>query len=181
LRWDVCAPYDVKTGLSQGNYEWNNSYLNLTPDDPRGFDLIYSFPALEMPVWLRPWVKAQIIDSYPVEYRVFVLDNNVIGVSNYYPQRELPETNEIMQDIQTVTQLTNKIIGTIKPPWNSPQMEKLGFHKDTISGTLDFIKTEDGDMLFLEGGPPHHPAWGAHMCCFEQGKINGVALKDRNT
>lgn len=180
LRWDVCAPYDVKSGMGTGKYEWDESYLYLTPDDPRGYDLIYAFPESTMKVWLRPWIKAQIIDSYPVEYRVFVLDNEVIGVSNYYPQRPLPENDDIMLDLHIVTKLTTMMVENINPPWNNPKMDKLGFNKDTISCTLDFLRTEDGKILFLEGGPPHHPAWGAHMCCFQPGKIKGIALEDRN-
>lgn len=180
LRWDVCAPYDVKYGMSKGTHEWNDSYLNLSPDDPRAFDLIYGFPALTMPIWLRPWVKAQIVDSYPVEYRVFVLDSEVIGVSNYYPQRPLADTYETQSDVQAAIQRTNQIVSKIELPWNSPKMKRLGFHTDTVSCTLDFLKTADGEILFLEGGPPHHQVWGAHPCCFQPGKIKGIALEDRN-
>ena len=36
---------------------------------------------------------------------------------------------------------------------------------------------EEG-ILFLEGGPPHE--LGAHLCCFREGRISGVALEDRN-
>ena len=44
--------------------------------------------------------------------------------------------------------------------------------------TMDFLVTQQDEVLFLEGGPSHRH--GAHPCCFEPGHIDGIALEDRN-
>jgi hypothetical protein len=50
--------------------------------------------------------------------------------------------------------------------------------------SADFIVREDGEVLFLEGGPPHvaEPPLGcpsAHPCCMEPGNIYGIAFARR--
>ena len=87
MRFDCCAGDDTKYRMSEGMWEWHEEHATLYIGTLRAFDIMMEYPREEIPVWQRPWVEAEIVDSYPVEYRVFVRDGKVIGVSNYYPQR----------------------------------------------------------------------------------------------
>ena len=139
------------------------------------------FPREPIPIWSKPWINARIIDGYPVEYRVFVYDGQAMGVSNYYPQR--PLTNH-RRHIDAIGQYTQALIDAIDPPllWNySPFHEYFDSHFDTEGVhftadyfTADYIVDANDNMVFLEGGPPHH--LGAHPCCFPMGETQGLAL-----
>ena len=90
-----------------------------------------------------------------------------MGVSNYYPQR--PLTNH-QRHIDAIGQYTQALIDVINPPllWNySPFRDYFDSHFDA-----------DGNIAFLEGGPPHH--LGAHPCCFPIGETQGRALTPKN-
>ena len=90
------------------------------------------------------------------------------------PQRHLPEFPE---HIKQIRDFTEELAAILKPPflWH---MHSGGLDLNEVHFTADFIVTVDNLVLFLEGGPPHE--MGAHMCCFEPGKIDGIALHDRN-
>ena len=81
-------------------------------------------------------------------------------------------------------QLTESLTANAKTPflWNrSPLRIKFLEEQDSTGGhfTADFLVTREGnEVLFIEGGPPHH--FGAHPCCFRFGEIEGVALTGRN-
>ena len=129
-------------------------------DDPRFADILYDYGerngASSLPVWRRPWITAQIEEGYPVEFRVFARDGGILGLSSYYPQRPLPLTSLIMRSCERILQYSERLI------------------EQVANFSADWLVRPDGEILFLEGGPPHHE--GAHPCCFPVGKIQGLAL-----
>ena len=176
LRFDCCAGIDTKLRLSEGDATWTPELQRLYAGDPRGFDVIFEFPREHIPIWKRPWVEAMIIDQYPVEYRVFVNDDKLVGISNYYPQRPLPL---IEAHIETVTRYVNQLLDNIPTPflWNRSNMQYAFKERFDISRrhfTADFIVDRHENVLFLEGGPPHQ--LGAAPCCFPVGQTEGLAL-----
>ena len=180
IRYDFCSSSEVKYKLSVGFYKWIESFNYLIIDDPRSFDLLFEYPRERIPVWRRPWIDAKILDNYPVEYRVFICDGKIQGISNYYLQRPLP-CNE--NHLNKIKEYTNIIIDNISTPflWNIvPYIDSFGQHNDILGChcTVDYIVDKNDNVLFLEGGPPHE--LGAHPCCFKPYQINGIALTNRN-
>ena len=57
VRWDACAGLDLKTAMARGE-AFGDHALQLHPDDPRAFDILYEYPADELRVWARPWMDA---------------------------------------------------------------------------------------------------------------------------
>ena len=176
LRFDCCAGIDTKLQLSEGNAAWGPQLQRLYAGDPRAFDIIFEFPREHIPIWKRPSIQATIIDGYPVEYRVFVSDGQIQGLSNYYPQRPLPRDDE---QIAAVMRLTQQLIDHCQTPflWNRGFLWEIfseQYDTDGVHFTADFIVDHNGQVLFLEGGPPHE--LGAHPSCFPIGHISGVAL-----
>ena len=180
LRYDFCAPLETKVRLARGMPAFHQDMTEFILDDSRAFDILFEFPRESVPVYQRPWIQAQIQDSYPVEYRVFVRQGVIQGISNYYPQRPLRRNED---EIERARELTEALIDNVSPPFlwpNSPMNQwALTEHgQDGVHFTADFIVTAEGGMMLLEGGPPHE--MGAHPCCFRDGEIEGVALEDRN-
>ena len=180
LRYDFCAPLETKMRLANGKPAFHPDMTEFILDDPRAFDILFEFPRESIPIHQRPWIRAQIQDSYPVEYRVFVREGKIQGISNYYPQRPLERNDD---QIGRAKELTQTLIDSVSPPflWPNSPMNRWVFTEYDQNGvhfTADFIVTESGDMLLLEGGPPHE--MGAHPCCFRGGEVSGVALKDLN-
>lgn len=175
LRWDHCSSWDVKGRLGNGQPEWHKKFARLSPDDPRMQEFLWSYPGDVVPVYRRPWIKARIYEDYPVEYRVFVQDGEVQGVSNYYVQRDLPQTPEVLEEVNQVRHLTRQMIDHF--PEEATIRQGDG-EIETLSFTADWIVDEGGDVMFLEGGPP--AGRGGHPCCFKSGEIDGIALADRN-
>jgi len=164
----------VKYRLSEGMPEWHPSLMDLSVDDFRAFDLIAEFPLPRISAWARPWLTFDVVDRYPVEYRVFVRDNEIIGISNYYPQRALPHDARTDADLTAVRNMTSALIREQKLPLNMPECDGLlDLSRNHFSA--DFARLPSGAVLFLEGGPPNTPRWGAHPCCFEGREISGYA------
>ncbi|MBD3175765.1 MAG: hypothetical protein GF320_11330 [Armatimonadia bacterium] len=172
-RWDVCAPEGVKYLMSSAASEgqWDPQMLDWTIDDSRLIDILFDEmpPGGEdwwIPLYARPWHRAAVVDGYPVEFRVYLLDGVVRGVSSYYPQRPL---------------------GDEWLPWAYACWYVAGqFGSEFPNCTLDFIvpheraddpPSPENPPLWLESGPHHGEARGAHPCCFMPGKTNGVALR----
>ena len=175
MRFDYCASLEIKISLSQGEWECRPEFCRVELDDPRAFDILFEYPRPTAPVWLRPWADALIVDGYPVEYRAFVRDGKLQGISSYYPQRPLPEFPE---HIQAVREQTERLIQAARTPFQWHFVPMPGnLAQDGVHFTADFIATAEG-VLFLEGGPPHE--LGAHPCCFRRREISGVALENRN-
>lgn len=180
LRFDCCAPIETKSRLARGLHEWHPDMNLFVLDDSRLFDIIWEYPKDEVPIWGRPWQDAQIVDEYPVEYRAFVTDGQLAGISSYYPQRPLPLFQQHLDDVRALTQ---RLIDHVPTPFlwlESLFLPEFGKKHDLngVHFTADFIAARDTqEILFLEGGPPHE--LGAHPCCFLRGEIDGVALENR--
>ncbi len=176
VRWSCCSCEEVKYRLHKGEPEWHqNLVTSFHIGDLRAYDLIYDFPEETIAAYARPWIKAKIVDRYPVEYRIFVTHNQIDGISNYYPQRPLPNEADTLYDITRCYLATVKLIKAQTKTLNCPPLEKhWGVSKN--HWTADFIRSSNGSILFLEGGPPHTPSGGAHPCCFPVGKTDGIAF-----
>ena len=161
-RWDCCSPGWFKYLMSQGPAAPPVIEAYHFIDDPRLWDIIDDWNGEAMRLYRRPWVHAVKVDDYPVEFRVFVNDGVVQGVSSYYPQRPLPESYRVVAKHAAL--LTDTLI----------EHACQAFTADWL------LRASDNKLLFLEGGPPHlHPVTGpsAHPCCFAPGEIHGVALE----
>ena len=161
MRFDYCAGLEIKSSLSLGERECRPEFRRVELDDPRAVDILFEYPRprARAPVWMRPWAQALVVDGYPVEYRAFVRDGEVLGISSYHPQRPLPE---FPAHIQAVREQTERLINAVRTPFQwrlHPRRRGLG--QDGVHFTADFTATAEG-MLFLEG------------------RISGVALEDRN-
>jgi hypothetical protein len=182
VRWDPCAELGLKQAMAKSKLDMaiEASHPVHPEADPRTYDILYDYPLEKVSLWSRPWVKAQMHESHPVEFRVFVRDSRVLGVANYYVQRALPESPEILRAVNTCIALSAQLVGSMQEhgafPW-MPHYEKMGFDMSAgaIHATLDFLVSEGGQVLLLEAGPPFGA--GAHPCAF-QGKehITGLAL-----
>lgn len=157
MRWDCCATMDLKQAMAHGRIEEARS-TRIALDDPRFFDILLEYPGEVIKVWKRPWIEAEMCEGYPVEFRAFVYDGEVKGVCSYYPQRPLPK---------------ERYQGDAKMVWLLTAEE----FRDLESGhyTLDWMRTAEGKLTVIEGGPPHTPTGGAHPCCFPEGKIKMTA------
>ena len=114
VRYDACSCLTIKSELSRGRAQWQEVFGCLTLDDPRAFDILMEYPREEIPIWKRPWVDALLYDGYPVEYRAFVLNGELVGISNYYPQRPLlPDATA--GDVVEVRRLTERLISGAAP------------------------------------------------------------------
>lgn len=140
----------------------------------------------------RPWVKTarrmgidphregmNIEGEWPREWRAFVMNGAVAGVSNYYLQTPAVGDERDQREVEAVTAAANAMLATMEGQVPAA-MELTGIqHRSasvrermpigSINATLDFIVREDGALLFLEGGPPYTPPpfrWGGHPCCF---------------
>lgn len=165
FRWDVCAPLDLKIRMGRatdGTCPTAADVAWLMLDDPRMDDILgdlFAFDSTEpLAFWRRPWQQVTMEAGYPVEFRAFVLDHKLQGVCSYYPQRPLPA--HYLPDMEKVRDLTVKL------------QESCGMD----SFTADWLLTPEGELLWLEGGPPHLPHCGAHPCCFRPGHIDGFLL-----
>jgi len=161
-RWDCCASMWIKGELGTGNPEWHRKLYNADCCDMRVPDIVYAnyHDRQDVPIklWKRPWIKAKIEARYPVEFRVFASESAVKAVCNYYPQRDLPE--EYRGEAVKAFELSKR------------------FLKHEPEFTADWILREDGQLLFLEGGPP----WGkgADPCCFRPDEpVDGVLLENK--
>lgn len=169
LRWDCCAGLALKGAMDDSPQSVSHGEMtDLHPGDPRFFDIAYMFPEVEMRVLRRPWVKARQENGRPVEYRVYVLDGIIVGLSNYYPQRALHLSAQRDAEIREVLRLGSQFVEYLRFEALVPWFKGLPLDTSAeglINCTLDFLIGSDGEVLFLEAGPPFGA--GAHPCCFE--------------
>lgn len=176
LRWDCCAPWGVKAALGNGQICPAGEDAVLDPGDPRAFDLIYDYPAAAIPVFSRPWLRAMVFEDFPVEFRVFVEDGQVVAASNYYPQRALPDHAKVRRlaacAIALAQSMVDKAVARGLRPWMPAAPANA---QPKFSATLDFLVLSSAQVLFLEGGPGF--GFGAHPCCFVK-HIHGMTGAD---
>ena len=181
LRADYAAPAYIKVCLSAGEYRWTPAMADFAIEDDRIIDLLYDWPRERVPLLRRPWLTDVLIhEGWPVEYRAFVSDGALLGISSYYPQRPLPLWE---QHLACVRSFTDRLCAALRKrtPFCWPLYVEKGdndgpLDKNGVHFTADYIVRSDDSVLFLEGGPPHE--MGAHPCCFPEGRISGVALED---
>lgn len=193
LRWDCCASMDVKSAMHHGTNAAGATNergpLNGVPpawrtvldgQDPRFFDLAYVYPGEDIPIVKRPWVEARHEGGHPVEYRVFVQNGEVLGVANYYIQRDLPPTDQVKAEVEQAIAHTERLVQSMADrrahAFNGP-VEEIGpsYRPDQLSCTIDYLVAEDGRVLFLEAGPPF--GLGAHPCAFMTNKIPDASAR----
>jgi hypothetical protein len=176
MRWDCCAPLGIKSAMARGANDTAPPHV-ISFDDPRFIEILDDVPPTKrsVAVWRRPWLPARTEGGYPVEYRVFVENGKVQGISNYYPQRVLQWSQMVDYEIKLATIYAEAMIAAQKAMLVNPQIAAAGLDPALMHCTLDFMATDKG-LLFLEGGPPSLHGWGAHPCCFEGRVIAGIAL-----
>ena len=201
MRWDCCASANLKMEMGDGNQNPDDTVRNTLPIDARILEIAYEYPRVLIPVWRRPWLgadEALWYEGYPVEYRAFVMNGAIQGISSYYPQRALRDRYEEIHEVRRLTTALRKALaGPFE--WPASRYETMGIrahqsHTESetadkkrtkapkspdpkgVHFTADFLVTQR-DVQFLEGGPPHF--MGAHPCCFEGRTIKGVALRRR--
>lgn len=186
LRWDCCSGISLKSAMHR-NKKSHQALTNIEIDDPRFFDIAFEYLDTAIPVLRRPWQDARYDGTHPVEYRVFVIDNQLAGISNYYMQRPLALNLQIESELRATLEASQAIVSRINArgayPWS--QFFGNGFEEGKVSCTLDFIVAPGGQPMFLEGGPPFGAK--AHPCCFmkhveytqdHRAGVSGVALAD---
>lgn len=143
-RWECCAPLDLKCNMASRRPVGER--IALIVDDPRLMDIIADLNEATTRICVRPIRNAIYHDGYPVEFRCFVTEDGGVAVSNYYPQMSLPDSFT-----ERARECGNMALRL--PPFTGTPF------------TADFLLSDVGELVFLEGGPP----WGigAHPCCFE--------------
>jgi hypothetical protein len=126
---------------------------------------------------VRPWVEHMVIDGYPLEFRVFFGPDGFQGVSNYWPQRPLPEGPRIRGLADLAMNLALRMYNA------QPELRVVGCTMDflvphPLKWAYPRIDCPPSDILFLEGGPPHVPGEmvSAHSCCFPPGQVSGIVF-----
>lgn len=206
VRFEQCGPGSLKSSLSQGQGVARGVYIH--PDtqepmfdifDPRTYETFQSLGASHFRAYRRPLVKTAtqkgvwqnrmwdgtdtLEGEWPVEFRVFIREGQVSGVSNYYPQMTLPdaylvEARDAAALAQTMVEWMHRTqlgvgngemcadTGADEPDKRAPWVPEAWGSQDF---TLDFILKENGDITFLEGGPGGFRQ--AAPCCFENGPM----------
>lgn len=182
LRMEQVAPAEIKHQRSCGEAMGNGSFysehfgadiLNLYED--RFLMTLMDASEDAVRAYARPIVTPEMIPGefqgrsgeWPEEFRVFVKDGEVRGVSNYYPQVVMDPDVSAARMAEAVTQ-ARRLIGFMNEHRITVNNAKFRTEEDAgISCTLDFMTTASGDVLLLEGGP--EGLRGAHPCCFLDG------------
>ena len=192
--------------------------------DGRTIEAIATGPAGGTTFLARPWVDASrhvVVEDphredtpfkgagiWPAEWRAFVEDGVVVGVSYYYSWSGNAEALDAVISLR-VREQAQKIIDaavemSMYPRYMDLEFMRINtsksvqdnkllqdmldlFGREKVACTLDFIETEDG-VQFLEGGPANTPIGGGHPCGFagyggapgggRKTNTHGVALKN---
>lgn len=123
--------------------------------------------------------------SWPHEWRVFVTNGRVTGVSSYYGWvGEVSPENA--SNALRAADLAQRMVDTARerglslPCFMDIELSRMEGAKrsetlqayladnprEGVSCTLDFLEVKDEGLMFLEGGPPHTPVGGGHACSF---------------
>ena len=121
--------------------------------------------------------------KWPAEWRVFVRNGHVTGVSNYYgwtgdgatPQNcwnaiEAAALAQRIIDQAASLGLTGRFMDTellrdLEGKREDVRIAFRGIDRNAMHCTLDFLEGENG-LVFLEAGPGHLPGGGGHPCAF---------------
>ena len=98
MRWDCCATAELKAAMSDRseNGPPPREIRQALAVDHRLLEILDEFPRIGVPVWRRPWLGAEIVieGGWPIEYRAFVKNGELTGISSYYVQRPLPRRDD---------------------------------------------------------------------------------------
>lgn len=202
LRFDHCGSSALKSRISKGQpvlagdargvVVGHNGQIDHIICERLGESFINSMSEA-MPVWARPIIKPKTrpgwdfhtgqSGDWPAEWRVYVREGKVVGISNYYPQSAAgPDEIGTAKRVAVYTDMLIQRMGELQLYPHHPRYV-AAFEPETISFSADYIVAEDGECLFLEGGPAHiyKPAFGASPCCFNpHDGITGIALAQGN-
>ncbi len=218
VRMEQVAPLEIKAQLSSGNdmsqglieyFDKSHWFLDLHED--RFYTTLKDLADPVVRAFARPIQSPRKITGefredageWPAEFRVFVENGEIVGISNYYPQVEM-DADTFRSHIQITLALAGRMVACMNKlqlgvgnpriatdldpadphyyaPKNRPEwMPENWGHQDF---TLDFMVKDDNEVVFLEGGPAGMAA--AHPCCFiQEGRaysedfLHGVALSD---
>lgn len=171
--------------------------------DHRTVEAVARGPAGPTAFLARPWVKAArylVSDDphrhgtqfagkgvWPAEWRAFVEDGAVVGVSWYYGWcgSVTPENARMALEVRRKAQLVIDVCAQLSawPRYMDVEFVRSSgnpailedeevrkwlevFGREKISCTLDFIETEADGAVLLEGGPANTPFGGGHPCAF---------------
>jgi len=172
LRMEQVAPQSVKSARAYGQPLGNGldeGVFDLM--DIRFIDTLMDLHEDQVRFLARPVVPTRDMPgsyrgrdgSFPEEYRVIVQGGRLIGISNYYPQTRMsPETHA--GQMREAVGIAARLMGVMRDRDIAPFNPGLPEHPEGPSFTLDLLTREDGELLFLEGGPAAMQA--AHPCCF---------------
>lgn len=207
LRFEQVAPAEIKSARSSGDEMNNGTFYS----EPLGRQIVHIFEDRfyttltdlghpEILALARPRVETVDISGtfrgqsgdWPVEFRVFVQNGEVTGISNYYPQIALdPEIHraaagEALEAARMICATMQDLRLGVGNHRLCPNSGEAQARADWIPGnwgpqdyTLDFLlAASSGRTLFLEGGPAGIQA--AHPCCFvsrldQENPLHGVA------
>jgi hypothetical protein len=157
-RWECCASEQLKmlAGLCREDITRQQLPKVLFQVDERLFHILWDQQATEIGIVARPWVLPEMFDGFPVEFRVFHTRAGD-AACNYYPQRAL--SPEFIPKMEEAVNLTKKLA-------NFQVSKESGLPQVPAEFSCDWLLSAQGDLLFLEAGPPHTPRGGAHPCCF---------------
>lgn len=196
LRFDQVAPGEIKAERSAGQEIGNGTFFNSRTGKPmlciyedRFYTTLMDHGGDDIRAFARPRVDPVLIDGefqgdtgqWPAEFRIFIEDGRVVGLSNYYPQvamdperfagaaRDALRKGQAMIDTMASLHLgvgnarlcadEGAPEGALRPDWVPSAWAAQDF-------TLDFFAISEEETLFLEGGPAGMRA--AHPCCFLQ-------------
>lgn len=195
IRMEQVAPRDIKATLSEGGAMITGAvdisgtgelYVDLYED--RYLSTFLDLGADRVRAFARPIVTPAMIcgtfdgakGEWPAEFRVFVENGRLVGLSNYYPQVVMDpalfaaQISDVLRHAQSMLDaMTARRLGvgnhSLAPdtditPEGRPDW--VPAHWDRQDFTLDFMILEDMSVTFLEGGPAGMRA--AHPCCFLQ-------------
>lgn len=155
-RWEQCAPLEVKETMARGGLSYKlRECHDFCIDDPRLLDILTDCNVTTTRVAIRPVELLKEYGVHPVEFRCYVFSQDKVAISNYYPQRGLPDF--YLKYAKQAGKLALKLWEQVGEPYTADFCLVEKFY------------TDEGHVEFLEGGP----AWGlgAHPCCFNPSKV----------
>ena len=118
MRWDCCASGNLKMALSDGKSAIPASVRNGLPVDARLLSILENYPRTTLGAIVRPWVTDGLSSKgYPVEYRAYVTNGSLTGISSYYPQRPL---RRMESELEAVQRMTKALIAVVEGPFDWP-------------------------------------------------------------
>ena len=146
-RWCFCAPWELKVAVSHPGLLVRVPWpIDATGDERFRAILSEAREAglISLTVLVRPWVAAALVGGLPVELRAFVSGGGV-SVTSYHHSRPLGE--EWLPQAERAAALALRL---------RPYVPAVADY------SADFLVTEAGEVLLLEGGPPC--CYGADPC-----------------